>query len=487
MGFGKDFLWGAALAANQCEGGYGEAGKGMANTDVVTRGSKDEPRYLTYMVNGQKKKMELFRCSEIEEGAEFVCFEDEQYPNHKATDFFHHYKEDIQLMKELGLKTIRLSVSWPRIFPDGIGETPNEEGLRFYDQVFDELKENGIEPLVTINHYEIPIKLTELWGSWRDRRTIDEFLKYCRTIFTRYKGKVKYWLTFNEINHVTRIPFMTAGVLSDNPEVLANVSHYELVASAKAVALGRSIDPEFKFGCMIGHTQSYPYSCDPEDVLANRKFMNECYWYSDVHVRGYYPPFQLKKMEREQIKLDITEQDKEDLKNGTVDFVSFSYYCSGTQRARAEEGARGNIVNLGKVNPYLKKSEWGWPIDPLGLRLALGELYERYSLPLIIVENGLGATDTVCGSEICDDYRIEYLKAHIGAIKDSIEKDGVEVFGYTPWTFMDVVSASTGEYAKRYGFVYVNMDDEGNGDFSRIRKKSFHWYKHVIETNGEEV
>lgn len=488
MKFRDDFLWGAAIAANQCEGGFGEGGKGLSNTDVITRGTKDIPRYITYRLgDGSKGTTSLFDTRSIPADAVYTCFEDEFYPNHTGSDFYHRYKEDIALMAEQGLKTLRFSLSWSRIFPNGIDEQPNEEGLQFYDDVLDELARYGIEPLVTINHYELPLKLTELWGSWTDRRTIECFLRYCEVIFRRYKGKVKYWLTFNEINHINVIPFMAAGITSNDPQVIANASHYELVASAKAVALGRSIDPEAKFGCMIGHTQSYPYSCNPDDVYKNWKHMSNCYSYSDVHARGYYPAYRLKQFEQQGIHIDLTPADEEALRQGTVDFISFSYYCSGTQSAdpaRLDEG-RGNMANLGPANPYLKESEWGWPIDPMGIRLALIEMYDRYQKPLFVVENGLGAADDFVDGTVSDDYRIAYCKAHIKAIYEAMEIDGVDVLGYTPWSFLDIVSASTGERKKRYGFVYVDLDDEGRGTGDRFRKKSFEWYKQVIATKGE--
>lgn len=487
MKFREDFLWGAAIAANQCEGGFGEGGKGISNTDVITKGSKDAPRYITYRLpDGTKGKTPLFDTKSIPERVVYTCFEDEYYPNQTASDFYHHYKEDIALMGEMGLKTIRISISWSRIFPNGTDEQPNEAGLQFYDDVLDELNKYGIEPLVTINHYEVPLKLTEKWEGWVDRKTIDCFVRYCDAIFTRYKGKVKYWLTFNEINHVNIIPFMAAGITSNDPQTVANASHYELVAAAKAVALGRSIDPNYVFGCMIGHTQSYAYSCNPDDVYKNWKAMSNCYFYSDVQVRGYYPAYRLKQYEQQGIKLDIISDDVEALKRGTVDFISLSYYCSGTQSTdpSLQENGRGNMNHLGPPNPYLVESEWGWPIDPMGLRLALIELYDRYQKPLFIVENGLGAADEFVDDTVNDDYRIAYYREHIRAIYESIEVDGVDIMGYTPWSFMDIVSASTGERKKRYGFVYIDLDDDGNGTGKRYKKKSFDWYKKLIASNG---
>lgn len=488
MKFREDFLWGAAVAANQYEGGYKADGKGTSNTDVITRGSKDEQRYITYLLaDGSKGKTPLYDIDTIPENVTYHCFDDEFYPNHDATDFYHHVAEDIKLMGEMGLKMLRFSISWSRIYPNGDDELPNEAGLLFYDKIFVELGKYNIEPLVTINHYEIPLKLTERCNSWESRKTIDYFYRYCKTIFNRYHDKVKYWIVFNEINHINIIPFMAAGITTNDPQIIANASHYELLAAAKVVALGKCINSEFRFGCMIGHTQSYPYSCNPEDVLKNRKFMNHCYFYSDVQVRGYYPAFQLKQYERDGIYLDITDEDKEVLSKGTVDFVSFSYYGSGTQSVDQglSNSGKGNMVDKGPENPYLSVSEWGWTIDPVGLRLALLEVYDRYQKPIFVVENGLGAMDVLEeGNSINDDYRISYLHAHINAMYDAINEDGVNLIGYTPWSFIDIVSAGSGELKKRYGFVYVNRYDDGTGNFDRYKKKSFEWYKQVIKDGG---
>ena len=483
----KDFLWGAASAANQIEGRIDQLDKGLSNSDVITKGSKEKPRYITYQTkDGVFHKTELFAPEILPEGIRFVCDPKESYPNQYGTDFYHHYKEDLDLMKELGLKAYRMSISWPRIFPNGDEEKPNDEGLRFYDAIFDLLNEAKIEPIVTINHYEVPVHLSEKFNAWADRRMIDHFLKYCKTIFERYKGKVRYWLTFNEINHINVIPFMAAGIYNADQKTIAQATHHELLASAKAVKLGKTIDPSFRFGCMIGHTQSYAYTCNPADVYKNWKFLSNMYFYSDVMVRGYYPSYRLKKYEKEGIILDITKEDEEDLKNGTVDYISFSYYTSGTQTTDASIKAEGraNMVDKGPDNPYLKESDWGWSIDATGLRLALVELYDRYQKPLLVAENGLGMADELVDGKIEDDYRIDYLKAHIKAIEEAIEEDGVDVLGYTLWAFTDCVSASTGEYKKRYGLVYIDRDDEGNGNYTRIKKKSFDFYKEVIKNKG---
>lgn len=486
MKFKDDFLWGAALAANQCEGGYLDGGKGISNTDVITKGGKNNPRYITYCLKeGTLAKTTLYNAETIPEGVHFCCHEDQWYPNHTASDFYHHYKEDIELMAELGLMVLRLSISWTRIFPKET-DKPNEEGLKFYDAVFDELLKHKIEPIVTINHYEVPLYLTEKWGSWADRRTINYFIRYCETIFKRYRQKVKYWITFNEMNHIQTIPFMAAGLTTSDPAVLVNASHYEFVASAKAVLLGKKINPDFIFGCMIGYTQSYPYSCNPEDVYKNWRFMSHCFLYGDVQARGAYPAYYLLELKRKGIKLDIHYEDTQILKEGTVDFIGMSYYSSGTQSidSTLQNSGRGNMVDKGPKNPYLKESEWGWTIDPMGLRLALIELYDRYQLPIFIVENGLGAEDALVNGTVEDDYRIAYYEEHLRSIYEAMHIDGVAVLGYTPWSFIDSVSAGTGERKKRYGFIYVDRDDNETGDFKRYKKKSFDWYKQVIKNQG---
>ncbi len=490
MKFPDNFLWGAASAANQYEGGMQEHGKGLSNIDVVTQGSKELPRYITYKgKNGKKQRCEVWKSETISRDAEFACFDDEQYPNHFATDFFHRYEEDIAAMKELGIKTYRMSIAWTRIYPNGDDEYPNEQGLQFYERIFQLLKEADIEPLVTINHYEVPLQLTKKWNSWADRRMIACFLKFTQTIFERYQSYVTYWLTFNEINHITLLPFIAAGIVDSDEQMIANASHYQFVAAAQCILQGRKINPNFKFGCMIGYPQSYPYTCSPNDNYLNLQFLNNCFFYSDVQVRGYYPPYKLKEFERKQLHVDMLEEDLKVLKKGTVDYVSFSYYTSGTKTSEIiENSGKGNMVDLGPVNPYLTASQWGWPIDPMGLRIASITLYDRYQKPLFLVENGLGANDVLTeDKKIHDDYRIYYLQKHIEAMRDAIYVDGVEIIGYTPWSFVDLISASTGEIKKRYGFIYVDCDISGNGSYNRYIKDSFYWYKKVISSNGENL
>ena len=471
----EGFLWGGATAANQFEGGWDEAGKGLGLIDLLPYGEDRMPI--------AKGEMTVKACDDAH-----------RYPGHRAVDFYHRYKEDIALMAEMGFKCFRLSLSWPRIFPTGLEDEPNEEGLAFYDKVFDECAKYGIEPLVTICHFDLPVRLLEEFDGWKDRRMIDAFEKYCRAIFTRYKDKVKYWITFNEINMLNHLPFTSCGLTVENEENPAAVkylcAHHELLASAKAVKLAHEIIPGSQVGCMLAGGGFYPYTCSPEDVWKAKQTERDNFFFIDVQSRGAYPNFALKQLEREGIKIDWQPGDRETLAEGTVDFVSFSYYCIRCDSADPEVSAKRAAANAYRTvrNPYLKASEWGWQIDPLGLRVAMNDLYDRYQKPLFIVENGLGAKDTVnADGSIDDDYRIDYMRAHISNMIDAVAEDGVPLLGYTVWGPIDLVSASTGEMSKRYGMIYVDQDDQGNGTLKRSRKKSFYWYQKVIQTNGEDL
>ena len=493
MSFRKDFLWGGATAANQLEGAWNEDGRGPSTDDVLTVGGAHESRMLTYIdAQGNPGKVPFMDMANIPEGAKFAVIPGETYPNHEGIDFYHRYKEDIALLAEMGFKAFRMSISWSRIYPNGDELEPNEAGLKFYDNVFDELRKYNIEPVVTISHYEPPIGLTNKWGAWSDRRTIDCFVRYAETVFKRYKGKVRYWMTFNEINSINFNGWLGAGVPSCDPHVTLPAAHYMLVASAKAVRVGHEIDPENQIGCMITFSQGmvYPYSCNPEDVHAAWERRARALFFADVHCRGYYPSYQLKHYEREGIKIDLTEQDKIDLKAGCVDYLGFSYYrstmVSTDPNAPGVDPSNPMSHFLGAKNPYLGVTDWGWTIDPVGLRNSLDLLYDRYQMPLFVVENGLGAVDELKEDGTVDDtYRIEYMKAHIEAMKDAVEKDGVDLMGFTMWSPIDLVSASTGEMKKRYGFIYVDKNNDGSGTLARYRKKSFFWFKDVIASNGE--
>lgn len=468
----ENFLWGGAVAANQCEGAWNVDGKGVSCADLCTGGSRTTSKRITRAV---------------EEGT--------FYPSHEAIDFYHHYKEDIALFAEMGFKCFRFSIAWTRIFPTGMEEEPNEAGLKFYDDVIEECLKHDIEPLVTISHYEMPFAMTEKYNGWASRECVELFVKYAKVLFKRYKGKVKYWLTFNEINVILEAPFMGAGLCFEEGEnekqIKYQAAHHELVASALATKIAHEVDPENKVGCMLAAGNTYPHTCQPNDVWAAMCADRRSYFFIDVQSHGEYPPYALKQLEAEGIMPVMEDGDLELLKKYTVDFVSFSYYNSRCASAdpKVNETIEGNIFASLK-NPYLKASEWGWPIDPMGLRITLNALYDRYRKPLFVVENGLGAVDELVEGEngemtVIDDYRIEYMRDHIKAMRDAVTEDGVDLLGYTMWGPIDLVSAGTGEMKKRYGFIYVDRDNDGNGTLARYRKKSFWWYKKVIESNGE--
>jgi len=468
----KNFLWGGATAANQCEGGYKEGGRGLANVDVTPHGKDRYP-----VLAGKMKMLELDS--------------EHYYPALKSIDMYSRFREDIKLFGEMGFKTYRLSIGWTRIFPNGDELEPNEEGLKFYEELFKECHKYGIEPLVTITHFDCPIHLIKAYGGWRNRQLIEFYQRLVTVLFTRFKGLVKYWLTFNEINMILHAPFIGGGIVfeaGDNEEQIKfTAAHNQLVASAYATKIAHEIDPENKVGCMLAAGNYYPYTCHPEDVFKAMNLDRENYFFIDVQSRGEYPKYALKQLEREKINVGMTVEDIKVLKENTVDFISFSYYSSRTASADPEinKTTAGNIFASIK-NPHLKASEWGWQIDPLGLRITMNAMYDRYQKPLFIVENGLGAKDIMTeNGEVIDDYRIEYLKAHIKSFMDAVELDGIELWGYTPWGCIDLVSAGTGEMSKRYGFIYVDRDDAGNGTLNRSKKKSFDWYKNVISSNGE--
>lgn len=470
--FPEGFLWGGATAANQCEGGVYEDGRGLANVDVIPFGENRRP-----IMQG--------KCNISE------CDSKEFYPSHEAIDFYHHYKEDIALFAEMGFKTFRMSIAWTRIFPNGDEDTPNELGLQFYDNVFDECLKYGIEPLVTITHFDCPMHLINTYGGWKNRKLIDFYEHLVRVLFTRYKGKVKYWLTFNEINMILHLPFMGAGLQNFTKEEQYTAIHHELVASALATKIAHEIDPENKIGCMLAGGTTYPLTPNPIDVKAAKDRDHSNYMFIDVQSRGYYPSYFKAMIKNEGLHIDISEEDEILLRENTVDFVSFSYYSSKCMSGDESLNKQTGNAFTGAKNPYLKSSEWGWQIDPLGLRITLNDLYDRYQKPLFIVENGLGANDELIpeinGYVVNDEYRIQYLREHIKAMRDAIYEDGVELLGYTPWGCIDLVSASTGEMKKRYGFIYVDKNNDGTGTLKRYKKKSFYFYKNVIASNGKDL
>lgn len=481
--FPADFLWGGAIAANQAEGAWNVGGKGISTADVTKGAKHGMARAVTDgIING------------------------EYYPSHQAIDFYHHYEEDIALFAEMGFKCFRTSIAWTRIFPKGDESEPNENGLKFYDDLFDECLKQGIKPVVTLSHYEMPYNLVVKYGSWENRKLISFFENYVRVVFERYKDKVEYWMTFNEINVVKIMPWIAAGVKLGNEEAetarvlntpeamqrLSQTAHHMFVASALAVKIGHEINPDNKIGCMVCYTQSYPYSCDPKDVQANNEELNKSvYSFTDILVRGKYPNYALSEWKRNNIHIKMDDRDLKILNEGKVDYIGFSYYSSAliasAEKEREIEKTSGNMLG-GLKNKYLEANEWDWQIDPIGFRICMHDLYYRYEIPLFCVENGLGAIDKIEeDGSINDDYRIDYLAKHIQQMKLSVSLDGVDLIGYTTWGPIDLVSAGTGEMRKRYGFIYVDKHDDGSGSLKRMKKKSFYWYKKVIASNGKNI
>lgn len=476
MTFPKNFLWGGALAAHQFEGGVLETSKGLSVADVMTAGAHGVPRVITDGV-----------------------LEGNYYPNHVGIDFYHRYKEDIAMFADLGFKCFRTSIAWSRIFPNGDETEPNEEGLQFYDNVFDELLKYGIEPVITLSHFEMPYHIAKEYGGFMNRQTVDFFVKFAEVVFRRYKDKVKYWMTFNEINnqmnyHNDIFGWTNSGAHFgdyENPEEAMYIcGHHTLLASALAVKVGKEINPDFLIGNMIAMVPIYPFSCRPEDILLASQAMHDRWFFCDVQVRGHYPAYALKMFERKGFNIQITEEDKAILANGKVDYIGFSYYMTNVVDSQKEMADLSKTIEASNPynvkNPFIKESDWGWAIDPIGLRYALNQFYERYELPLFIVENGFGAIDVKEeDGSVHDQYRIDYLKSHIQEMEKAINEDGVELMGYTPWGCIDCVSFTTGEMKKRYGFIYVDRNNDGSGTLERSKKDSYDWYKQVTASNGE--
>lgn len=492
MTFTKEFTWGGATAANQYEGGYDEGGKGLNAVDVLTNGSATEPRKVTWKKsNGEAGATPLVwgKDFKLPEGAVPTLLGGYYYPSHQGTDFYHHYKEDIKYMADMGFDVFRLSMNWSRILPNGDEEKPNEEGLAFYDKVFAECAKYGIQPLVTLSHYETPLSLITRFGGWKDRRLIDAFVHYSDIVMNHYKGKVRYWLTFNEINAMDMAPYMGGGLIDGSEQNRAQGAHNQFVASAKVVKLAHEIDPNNHVGQMLAYSAYYPYTCDPKDQLKVMEAKQDMLFYSDVQTGGHYPEYRLKIYERDGIKLDDTPEDYELIAKYPADFLSFSCYTSNVLTTHETEAkASGNVSAGGVKNPYLESNAWGWATDPDVLRIALNDLWDRYHKPLWVVENGLGSADTLeKDGKVHDDYRINYLRSQIKSMRDAVTIDGVDLMGYTTWSAIDLVSNGTGEMKKRYGFVYVDRDDRGNGSLKRYPKDSFYWYKKVISSNGEDL
>ncbi|MBT2291359.1 6-phospho-beta-glucosidase [Paenibacillus albidus] len=472
--FPENFLWGGAIAANQAEGAYLAGNKGLTLVDLLPTGEKRRS-----IMKGNVPA--------------FTPLEGEFYPSHEAIDFYHHYKEDIALFAEMGFKVLRVSISWARIYPTGEDAVPNEAGLKFYDDLFDELLKYNIQPVVTLAHFDVPVALIQKYGSWRSRKMVELFEIYSKTVLERYKDKVKYWMTFNEINMLLHLPFLGAGLVfqeGDNvKQIQYQAAHHQLVASALAVKACHELIPDAQIGCMLAAGSFYPYTCNPEDVFQGMEKDRESYFFIDVQSRGEYPGYAKRFFRDQGLSIEMEPEDAEILKSHTVDYIGFSYYSSRTTSTDPEvqkNMTSGNV--FGSIaNPYLAKSEWGWTIDPKGMRITANQLHDRYQKPLFVVENGFGAHDELTPEgEINDDYRINYLKRHIAEMGEAIQ-DGVEILGYTSWGPIDIVSASSGEMRKRYGYIYVDRDNEGQGTMKRIPKKSFDWYKKAIQSNGSDL
>ncbi|MDL2295447.1 glycoside hydrolase family 1 protein [Lachnospiraceae bacterium OttesenSCG-928-E19] len=461
--FPKDFMWGGATAANQHEGAWREDGKGPSVQDVLPSGGRaprsDKPTSDNLKLIGN--------------------------------DFYHCYEDDIKLMAEMGFRMFRISIAWSRIFPMGDEREPNEEGLKFYDRLFAVCHKYHMEPMVTLSHYEMPLHLAEHYNGWLHPQMLTFFERYVTVVFKRYKGQVKYWLTFNEINSILATPFMSGGINTPKEELtkqeLYQAAHHQLVASALATKIGHQISEDYQIGCMMLGMPYYPLTPGPDDVIAamEEEHLND--FFLDVHVRGHYPGYILRYFKDNQIRIQITDCERE-LLTHTVDFISLSYYVSAC--ATADESKAASVGNLlsGIPNPYLKASQWGWQVDAKGLRYTLNQYWDRYQKPLFIVENGLGQKDELIERDgiktVHDTYRIEYMKEHIEQVEEAL-KDGVDVRGYLTWGPIDLVSASTAQFSKRYGMVYVDRNDDGSGDMKRYPKASFSWYQRVIESNGE--
>lgn len=480
--FPDDFLWGVAIAANQAEGAFDEGGKGLSQSDVIPHRAPTDYANLEH----------LMRVTETEIAAAVAEKGTAGYPKRYGVDFYHRWESDLELLAELGIKSFRTSIAWSRIFPNGDDEQPNEEGLAFYERLFTRLRELDIEPVVTLSHYEMPLHLVTAYGGWENREVVGFFERYAETVLTRYAGLVDYWLTFNEINSTLFEPFTGAGILEREAEKTQQRAfqalHHQFLASALATKRAHEVSPSARVGCMLARMTFYPATCAPDDVLAAQHANEMNLFFTDVHVRGEYPGLVRRHWAEEGIAVAMEPGDAELLLEHTVDFVAFSYYMSMVAAANPEEhgASAGNLMG-GVRNPYLEASEWGWQIDPKGLRHTMRDFWSRYQLPLFIVENGLGAVDTVAeDGMVHDDGRIDYHRQHLIQLREAIA-DGVQVLGYTAWGGLDIISFSTSQMSKRYGFIHVDQDDDGNGTLARTPKKSFGWYQQVIASNGDAL
>lgn len=482
-GFPQGFLWGSATAACQTEGAWKEGGKGMSVADIAMRQGKDVPRSAYKDITWQKIRAAVAYAG------------DDIYPKRRGVDFYHRYKEDIALCAEMGFTAFRMSIAWSRIFPRGDESKANPAGIAFYNQVFDELKRYRIEPIVTLSHFEMPLHLVTEYGGWASRKLIECYVRYAEACFEAFGDRVTYWINFNEMNGTRFNTFYSTGIVREDwgekfEQATYQAAHNQFVASARSVALLRKLWPEARMGCMVVPFTRYPGTCKPEDVMKMHQDMHlDCYFYTDIYMRGEYPGYAVRYFSERGIELETEAEDFRLLKQHTTDFLAFSYYSTSISSVEQEgwETTDGNLHAQLK-NPYLEASAWGWQIDPLGLRYQLGCFSDRYqNPPVMVVENGLGAVDQVeADGSVHDDYRIEYLRRHLEQLREAVI-DGVNVIGYTSWSTMDIISSGTSEMAKRYGFIYVDLDDQNKGSLNRIKKDSFYWYQKVIASNGEDL
>lgn len=471
----KQFFWGGATSAAQSEGNYLADGRKPSNFDFLPL----DDRRLKAVYKNQSASILKSRGDEI-------------YPGRNGNDYYHHYQEDIALLKELGANSFRFSISWSRIFPTGEEEAPNEAGLLFYENILTELERLQMEPIVTLSHFEIPLHLVKKYNGWENRKVVELFLHYAETVMQRFKGRIKYWIPFNEMNMVLHIPFIGGGILfeegKDNLSIQYQAGHHQLLANALSIEAGKRIDPDNQFGAMLAAGKTYAYTCDPKDVFAALQQEKENLLFSDVQVFGEYPRFFSHFIKDKQLNLTIYPADRKTLQKNTVDFVSFSYYSSAC--TAAEENGIDRVATNGYTtlrNPYLPKAKSIWQDDPLGLRITLNQLQDRYHKPLFIVENGIGTQDDFVDGKVHDDYRIHYLKEHVKNMLLAMEEDGIDLMGYLMWGIIDLPSVSEGKISKRYGVIYVDQDDENNGSHQRYKKDSFAFYQKVIASNGAVV
>lgn len=477
-GFPKDFLWGGAVAACQIEGAWDVDGRGPSTSDIHLYDKRMDRAHIEKEGGGTLKDIKA--ALEDKEG---------YYPKRYGIDFYHTYKEDLAYMKEMGFKAFRTSISWSRIFPKGDEEEPNEAGLQFYDNLIDEIIKDGMVPVITMSHYDIPLYLVTEYGGFGNRKVIDFFVRYANVLLERFKGKVKYWIVCNQVNLVPTVQFGSLGIYDDQTtpdkmeELMYQAVHNQFVACAKVKEMAKDIDPDAILGTMVADGTMYPATCKPEDIVMTMKKNRMQYFFTDVQLRGEYPVYALRYFEEKGIHLDITEEDERLLKENPLEFLAISFYYT-----RIVDSTKNSMTPFeGEQNPYLKPTPWEWRADPLGLYNSLSQYWDRYQVPLMIAENGLGALDTVEeDGSIHDDYRIDYLRQHIEQMRNAIE-DGAEVIAYLSWGPIDIVSSSSAEMSKRYGYVYVDLDDFGKGSGKRLKKDSFYWYKKVIASNGEEL